>query len=171
MKTAGRAASALHIGQPGPRPRFEGVKVVSSSPRGRGQRPTSFREGLPASSAAKHVGPFKTPPMPLQARNAAETHGFCAAVPEVRIHLPPAESQANFGTESLLLTAGSSRLSRAAASAWFFCCLTPRRSTEWEVAVERPTYDLTIFKLHSGKLTLKIYTKGRTHPSHRGGCP
>ena len=35
-----------------------------------------------------------------------------------------------------------------------------RRSTEWEVAVERPTYDLTIFKLHSGKLTLKIYTKG-----------
>jgi hypothetical protein len=35
-----------------------------------------------------------------------------------------------------------------------------RRSTEWEVAVERPTYDLTIFKLHCGKLTLKIYTKG-----------
>ena len=34
-----------------------------------------------------------------------------------------------------------------------------RRSTEWEVAVERPTYDLTIFKLHCGKLTLKIYTK------------
>jgi hypothetical protein len=30
----------------------------------------------------------------------------------------------------------------------------------WEVAVERPTYDLTIFKLHCGKLTLKIYTKG-----------
>jgi hypothetical protein len=35
-----------------------------------------------------------------------------------------------------------------------------RRSTGWEVAVERPTYDLTIFKLHCGKLTLKIYTKG-----------
>src|ERR1700726_3450244 len=35
-----------------------------------------------------------------------------------------------------------------------------KRSTEWEVAVERPTYDLTIFKLHCGKLTLKIYTKG-----------
>jgi hypothetical protein len=34
------------------------------------------------------------------------------------------------------------------------------RSAEWEVAVERPTYDLTIFKLHCGKLTLKIYTKG-----------
>jgi hypothetical protein len=28
------------------------------------------------------------------------------------------------------------------------------------VAVERPTYDLTIFKLHCGRLTLKIYTKG-----------
>ena len=35
-----------------------------------------------------------------------------------------------------------------------------KRSAEWEVAVERPAYDLTIFKLHCGKLTLKIYTKG-----------
>ena len=33
-------------------------------------------------------------------------------------------------------------------------------STRWEVTVERPTYDLTIFKLHCGKVTLKIYTKG-----------
>jgi len=29
-----------------------------------------------------------------------------------------------------------------------------------QAAVERPTYDLTIFKLRCGKLTLKIYTKG-----------
>jgi hypothetical protein len=29
-----------------------------------------------------------------------------------------------------------------------------------EVVVERPQYDLTIFKLHFGKLTLKVYTKG-----------
>jgi len=39
----------------------------------------------------------------------------------------------------------------------------PRRGkTEptWEVTVERPVYDLTIFKLHCGRLTLKIYTKG-----------
>src|SRR3989449_3777752 len=35
-----------------------------------------------------------------------------------------------------------------------------KKSAEWEVAVERPTYDLTIFKLHCSKLTLKIYTKG-----------
>ena len=35
-----------------------------------------------------------------------------------------------------------------------------KSSTRWEVTVERPTYDLTIFKLHCGKLTLKIYTKG-----------
>ena len=28
------------------------------------------------------------------------------------------------------------------------------------VVVETPTYDLTIFKLHFGKLTLKVYTKG-----------
>jgi hypothetical protein len=34
------------------------------------------------------------------------------------------------------------------------------KSAEWEVAVERPAYDLTIFKLHCAKLTLKIYTKG-----------
>jgi len=34
------------------------------------------------------------------------------------------------------------------------------KSADWEVAIERPTYDLTIFKLHCGKLTLKIYTKG-----------
>ncbi len=34
------------------------------------------------------------------------------------------------------------------------------KSADWEVAVERPTYDLTIFKLHCCKLTLKIYTKG-----------
>jgi hypothetical protein len=38
----------------------------------------------------------------------------------------------------------------------------PRRGKgpTWEVAVERPVYDLTIFKLHCGRLTLKIYTKG-----------
>lgn len=34
------------------------------------------------------------------------------------------------------------------------------KSTQWEVAVEKPAYDLTILKLHCGKLTLKIYTKG-----------
>ena len=31
---------------------------------------------------------------------------------------------------------------------------------EWDVTLERPAYDLTIFKVHCGKLTLKIYTKG-----------
>jgi hypothetical protein len=34
------------------------------------------------------------------------------------------------------------------------------RAAQWQVAVERPTYDLTVFKLHCGKLTLKIYSKG-----------
>src|SRR5438128_10016583 len=33
--------------------------------------------------------------------------------------------------------------------------------SEWDVTLERPAYDLTIFKLHCGKLTLKIYTKGQ----------
>ena len=38
----------------------------------------------------------------------------------------------------------------------------PRQNkpSPWEVTVERPVYDLTIFKLHCGKLTLKVYTKG-----------
>jgi hypothetical protein len=35
-----------------------------------------------------------------------------------------------------------------------------KRAAEWEVAVERPAYDLTIFKLHCGGLTLKVYSKG-----------
>src|SRR5215471_6114137 len=35
-----------------------------------------------------------------------------------------------------------------------------KRSAEWEVAIERPAYNLTVFKIHCGKLTLKIYTKG-----------
>ena len=34
------------------------------------------------------------------------------------------------------------------------------KSAQWEVAVEKATCDLTILKLHCGKLTLKIYTKG-----------
>jgi hypothetical protein len=34
------------------------------------------------------------------------------------------------------------------------------RPPRLEVVVERPQYDLTIFKLHFGKLTLKVYTKG-----------
>ena len=32
--------------------------------------------------------------------------------------------------------------------------------TRWGVVVETPMYDLTVFKVHHGKLTLKIYTKG-----------
>ena len=35
-----------------------------------------------------------------------------------------------------------------------------RKLADWHVTVERPSYDLTIFKLHCGKLALKIYTKG-----------
>jgi hypothetical protein len=34
---------------------------------------------------------------------------------------------------------------------------TPAR---WGVVVETPAYDVTIFKIHYGKMTLKIYTKG-----------
>ena len=32
--------------------------------------------------------------------------------------------------------------------------------TRWGVVVETPAYDLTVFKVHYGKMTLKIYTKG-----------
>jgi hypothetical protein len=32
--------------------------------------------------------------------------------------------------------------------------------SRWEVVVERPSYDLAVFKIHCGKMTLKIYSKG-----------
>lgn len=35
-----------------------------------------------------------------------------------------------------------------------------RKAPRLEVVIETPAYDLTIFKLHFGKLTLKAYTKG-----------
>jgi len=35
-----------------------------------------------------------------------------------------------------------------------------KKAPRLEVAVERPTYDLTVFKLHFDALTVKIYTKG-----------
>ena len=35
-----------------------------------------------------------------------------------------------------------------------------RNPTRWGVVVETPTYDLTVFKGHYGKMTLKIYTQG-----------
>lgn len=35
-----------------------------------------------------------------------------------------------------------------------------KNPTRWGVVVETPTYDLTVFKVHYGKMTLKIYTKG-----------
>lgn len=39
-------------------------------------------------------------------------------------------------------------------------CRRKLRQGRYEVVVETPTYDLTVFKVHFGKLTLKIYTKG-----------
>ena len=35
-----------------------------------------------------------------------------------------------------------------------------KNPTRWGVVVERPTYDVTIFQVHYGKMTLKIYSKG-----------
>ena len=35
-----------------------------------------------------------------------------------------------------------------------------KNPTRWGVVVETPTYDLTVFKVHYGAMTLKIYTKG-----------
>lgn len=36
----------------------------------------------------------------------------------------------------------------------------PSKRSRCEIVVERPAYDLTIFKVHYGRLTSKIYTKG-----------
>jgi hypothetical protein len=35
-----------------------------------------------------------------------------------------------------------------------------RQARRNEVVIERPSYDLTVFKVHFGKLTLKVHTKG-----------
>lgn len=35
-----------------------------------------------------------------------------------------------------------------------------KSKTRWEITVETPEYGLTIFKVHAGALTLKMYTKG-----------
>lgn len=35
-----------------------------------------------------------------------------------------------------------------------------KNPTRWGVAVETPAYDVTVFKVHYGRMTLKIYTKG-----------
>lgn len=35
-----------------------------------------------------------------------------------------------------------------------------KSTTRWEITVETPEYGLTIFKIHAGILTLKMYTKG-----------
>ena len=35
-----------------------------------------------------------------------------------------------------------------------------RKLEDWHITVERPSYDLTIFKVHFGKLALKMYSKG-----------
>jgi hypothetical protein len=35
-----------------------------------------------------------------------------------------------------------------------------RNPTRWGVVVEKPDYDTTIFKVHYGKMTWKIYSKG-----------
>jgi hypothetical protein len=35
-----------------------------------------------------------------------------------------------------------------------------KNPTRWGVVVETPAYDVTIFKVHYGKMTLKIYSKG-----------
>ena len=45
---------------------------------------------------------------------------------------------------------------------------TRRNSSMIEAAIETPTFDLTVFKLHFGRLTGKAYTKGETRAEVRG---
>jgi hypothetical protein len=40
------------------------------------------------------------------------------------------------------------------------CDTRKKNPTRWGVVVEKPAYDVTIFKVHYGKMTLKIYSKG-----------
>ena len=41
-------------------------------------------------------------------------------------------------------------------------CIKNRKKPREEVVVERPKYNLTVFKLHFGKFTVKLYTKGES---------
>ena len=41
-----------------------------------------------------------------------------------------------------------------------------KRAAEWEVAIETPAYDLTIFKLHCGSLTFKILIESAQPVAH-----
>src|SRR5207245_1440587 len=46
-----------------------------------------------------------------------------------------------------------------------------KRRPRLEVVLETPVYDLTVFKLHFGKLTLKAYTpKASTYSASRSCC-
>jgi hypothetical protein len=36
-----------------------------------------------------------------------------------------------------------------------------KKPAQWQITIERPNYDLTIFKVYCGKMALKIYTKGK----------
>jgi hypothetical protein len=40
------------------------------------------------------------------------------------------------------------------------CDMRKKNPTRWGVVVEQPAYDVTIFKIQYGKMTLKIYSKG-----------
>ena len=40
------------------------------------------------------------------------------------------------------------------------CGTRKKNPTRWGVVVETPAYDMTVFKVHYGKMTLKIYSKG-----------
>jgi hypothetical protein len=49
-------------------------------------------------------------------------------------------------------------------------CRRRKKSAEWEVALERPTYDLTIFKLRCGQVDPEDLYQRRARTSPGGGC-
>jgi hypothetical protein len=70
---------------------------------------------------------------------------------------------ANFTSQACNSSAGQS----GPANLWYDrMAIRPHRDTRkknptrWGVVVETPTYHRTVFKVHYGKMTLKIYTKG-----------
>ena len=45
-----------------------------------------------------------------------------------------------------------------------------KKSAEWEVAVEKPAYNLTIFQLHLRQVDAQDLHQRRTRASHRSHC-
>jgi hypothetical protein len=117
---------------------------------------------------------------PRNARNAAEIHGFCVAVPEVRIHLPPALSSPRAYALSLDYNRFAQGRSGSRAPvpavrpvpAWMVSALYPGASISWAcspgpgrpMAIGRAFLGLTAHLRQTGSTPQLNPPKSRRYP-------